>query len=326
MNLKEKRYLPALKNGRFQCYKHDVNQGFLWATASMLVRSAISRVNPFNRQQVSWYNPEPPVMRSQELVITWIGHSTILIQVNGLNILTDPIYGNASLLYPRIIKPGIAFKQLPPIDLVLLSHNHPDHMEASTITLLAKQHKAHFFVPRGDKQWFIRHSIAERVTEFMWWQKQVVNDRNNRISCTFLPAIHWTQRTPFDRNKSLWGSWMITTQNITIYFAGDTAYGEHFAVIAQEFPQIDVALLPIGPCEPREFMKHSHMNAQEAGQALIMLGARHCFPIHWGTFHFGNEPASLPLDRLKSWWLDQQNLTAKLCIPQAGKKHINFYV
>ena len=297
---------------------HEVKEGFLFDTASLLFKSFASRLNPWKKEFVDWYSPEVSVKRSQELVITWVGHATVLIQVAGLNILTDPIFGNSSMLYPRIIKPGISFERLPPIDLVLISHNHMDHMEGSSLRALARHAGIQFLVPQGDKAWFDRRCITA-VNECMWWESHILSKA--LITCTFLPAVHWTQRQVFDRNRSLWGSWMIQCGDRCIYFAGDTAYGPHFQAIATEFPSIDVAILPIGPCEPRESMKHAHMDTEEAMKAFEILKAKHFIPIHWGTFHFGNEPARLPIDRLMQGWR-QVNLETKaiLHVPKAGQK------
>jgi len=315
MDNKNNKYVPAKKDGRFECSVHEVKEGFFWATALSLIKSTIKRFRV--HEQIDWLIPENPVERSQDLAITWIGHSTVLIQVDGLNILTDPIFGAASVLFPRIIKPGIKLEQLPPIDAVLISHNHYDHMEASAIAYLAKKNPSiKFLVPQGDKAWFLKRGIRN-VFEFLWWEGHTVADK---ATCTFLPAIHWTQRRLRDRNKSLWGSWMIEVAGKRVYFGGDTAFGDHFKIIAQEYSSIDLAILPISPCEPRESMKHAHIDAQEAIQAFIALGAKQFIPIHWGTFRFGNEPAHLAIDRLVYGWCENQLDEAKLVIPQAGKR------
>jgi L-ascorbate metabolism protein UlaG (beta-lactamase superfamily) len=315
MDNKNNRYVPAKKSGRFECSVHEVKEGFFWATAFSLVKSTINRFRV--REQVDWLIPENPVERSQELAVTWIGHSTVLIQAGDVNILTDPIFGAASVLFPRVIKPGIRLEQLPLIDVVLISHNHYDHMEASAITYLAKKNPSiKFLVPQGDKAWFLKRGIRN-VFECLWWEGHTMGDK---ATCTFLPAIHWTQRRLRDRNKSLWGSWMIEVAGKTVYFGGDTAFGEHFNTIAKEYPSIDLAILPISPCEPRESMKHAHMDALEAIQAFVALGAHQFIPIHWGTFRFGNESAHSAIDRLVLGWCKNQLDEAKLVIPKAGKR------
>jgi N-acyl-phosphatidylethanolamine-hydrolysing phospholipase D len=146
---------------------------------------------------------------------------------------------------------------------------------------------------------YLKRTIQDLVVEHTWWQKYTM--LNQSITCTFLPASHWSQRGFFDKNKSLWGGWMIMSKDYCIYFAGDTAYDDHFVNIAQQFTDIDIALLPIGPCEPRKWIQHSHMNALEAGQAFIDLKARHFIPMHWGTFYFGVDAFDAPMQQLKQW-------------------------
>jgi L-ascorbate metabolism protein UlaG (beta-lactamase superfamily) len=316
MNDKLNKYVPAKRDGRFQCHVHEVKHGFLWDTARSLIKSTWARLCTSKKGVVDWYAPVQPVVRSQELRITWIGHATVLIQVAGYNILTDPIFGASSPLYPRVIKPGINFDSLPPIDLVIISHNHYDHMEAKSIRKLSKNNPdIKFFVPQGDKSWFDKRGI-ESATECLWWESYKFSQT---LSCTFLPAVHWTQRSVFDRNRSLWGSWMIQAAGRTIYFGGDTAFGTHFSTIANHFVSIDLAILPIGPCEPREAMKHAHMDTYEAIKAYKMLNAKYFFPIHWGTFRFGDELPRLPIDRLQQQWQQFGMGQAQLIVPKAGQ-------
>jgi L-ascorbate metabolism protein UlaG (beta-lactamase superfamily) len=315
---KEKRYVPAKRDGRFECQVHEVKHGFLWDTATSLLKSSWAHLCACKKDiTIDWYSPVAPVERSQELRVTWIGHATVLVQVAGLNILTDPIFGASSILYPRVIKPGIALKDLPPIDLVLVSHSHYDHMESKSVRALYKKNPhITFLVPQGNKAWFEKRSIAP-VVESVWWDTYT---KDSNISCTFLPAVHWTQRGLFDRNRSLWGSWMIEVAGVTVYFGGDTAFGPHFATIANEFNSIDLAILPIGPCEPRDAMKHAHMDSNDAIQACKILKANNFFPIHWGTFRFGDELPRLPIDRLQQQWEQlAMKKEASLVIPKAGQ-------
>jgi len=322
MKQEKQRYLPALRAGRFFGSFHDVQEGYLLRTASMLLQSVIYRYFAQHSQSVDWVHHEEPVQRSDEPIITWIGHSTFLIQIGGINILTDPIFGNASFLYPRIIPPGISIAQLPPIDIILISHNHPDHMDAKSLEEIQKRFNAMtVLVPHGDKQWF--HSRGYKtIYEHSWWDHRDLTIDGKIIKFIFLPAAHWTQRGFFDRNKSLWGSWMIQCNNKCIYFAGDSAYGCHFAQIGREFDDIDVGIMPIAPCEPRDWMKAAHMDAAEAACAFIELNAHRFFPMHWGTFHFGHEPADLPILRLRQWWQDNEECTKnkKLYLPKIGQK------
>ncbi len=159
-------------------------------------------------------------------------------------------------------------------------------------------------VPMGDKEWFDRHLFA-KVSEHMWWD-EIIDDQQEDLKFTFLPANHWSQRTLFDKNRSLWGSWMLQVQNFKLYFAGDTSWGSHFEQIGNAFKNIDVALLPIAPGEPRSWMKSSHINAAEAVQAFIKLKAKMFIPMHWGTYHLGFDDFYAPIILLKQSWHDMK--------------------
>ena len=234
---------------------------------------------------------------SSDNSITWIGHSSFLIHLENKNILTDPIFGSPSFLFPRIIKPGIFFNQLPKIDYVLLSHNHWDHMSPKCLRQIYELFPSVLFlIPQGDGRWFKKWALPFR--EFSWGDSFV----SNSLKLTFLTSHHWSQRSVFDQNKSLWGSWMIEGFEKKIYFGGDTAYGDHFKAIAKKFYNIDIALLPVGPCEPRRWMRKSHMNSEDAVQAFQDLQAKAFIPMHWGTFHFGTDNFDTPIKLLKSVW------------------------
>jgi L-ascorbate metabolism protein UlaG (beta-lactamase superfamily) len=251
--------------------------------------------------------------------IIWIGHSTFLIQLDGITILTDPIFGDASPLFKRIFPPSIALNQLMPIDYILISHNHRDHMDAESLLQL-RHHNSHILVPHGDKRWFVRRGFR-LVEEKIWWESSTFKRSDGDLKFTFLPAHHWSQRSLFDRNKSLWGSWMIEYKGSTIYFAGDTAYAAHFSKIRTQFPSIDIALMPIGPCEPHTAMKAAHINAEQAGEAFIELGAKIFIPMHWGTFYFGMDSFSYPVEQLRLWWNNQNSVTKdQLAILKLGQQ------
>jgi len=265
----------------------------------MLLVSRIRRLLTHTNYQ-EWYAPEAVVHRSIEPKITWIGHASFLVQVGGINILLDPLFGTPSFLFNRLLPPGITADKLPPIDAVLLSHNHYDHMDTASLMRIKAENSSTFFVPRGDGAWF-RSQDFKSVHEYEWWQSGLV-DPNGWVRVTFLPAHHWSARSLFDTNRSLWGSWMIEYNGYKIYFAGDTAWDDHFEHIKDAFGPIDVALLPIGPCEPHKWMLSSHLNAEQAGQAAVVLNARHSIAMHWGTFGFGVDHFTLPVKRIKTWW------------------------
>lgn len=272
----------------------------------LLSDGLINRIRYMRHNPAQWSEQTVPPARSMKLLITWIGHSTFLIQVGGYNILTDPIFGSPTFLFPRLAAPGISFDQLPPIDIVMISHNHYDHMHGPTLKKLKKHHNPLFLVPEGDKRWFDMRRF-KRCKEFSWWGQHRLCD----MRFTFLPAHHWSQRGLFDRNRSLWGSWMLETKDTTLYFAGDTAYSNHFTEIKKTFANIDIALMPIGPCEPHDHMKECHVDADQACEAFLDLGAKRFIPMHWGTFFFGTDTYDLPILRLQGWWDEKKQAVLK---------------
>lgn len=319
----QKKY-PLLENNRFVNYPGEKSHSFFWKSVCMYVRSFIARYRHKNNEQQrisAWHNASTAALLSGPLRATWIGHATFLIQIENFNVLTDPVFGNLSVLFKRTMAPGIELEKLPAIDAVVISHNHRDHLDEFSLSEILKRNPAcQFFVPHGDKGWFMRRGIMH-VTECMWWDTESIFKNNQKLTLQFLPAYHWSQRGLFDRNKSLWGSWLIQTSDQTVYFGGDTAYGSHFKNIAAYVPHIDLALLPIGPCEPYEWMKFSHMNAEEAGKAFLDLQARAVMPMHWGTYRFGTDSIFAPLDRFTAWWQKHERElgASRLYAPACGK-------
>lgn len=311
---------PHRTKNRFYNMPGERLKNVFWQSIYMYIQSYAQRIAARIRFKNSDYalinHPEPYTFQQADHV-TWIGHATFLIHVSGYTILTDPIFGDLTFLLQRSSAPGIPFPELPHIDIVVLSHNHRDHMDGNTLHALYSQTKCHFYVPFGDKAWFDARGMGDRVTECTWWQE--INHQG--LPMTFLPAWHWSQRGLFDRNKSLWGSWMIDDR---IYFAGDTAYSNHFKEIAQHFPSIEVALLPIGPCEPRAWMRATHMDAADAGKAFLDLKAQTFIPMHWGTYGFGIDDLMLPVTRLKQWWPEQKFETSQrvLAILACGQSYM----
>lgn len=318
----DRRIYPHRHQGRFYNYPHEIPEGFLLRSLYIYFKSFINRCF-HHPKEVDWYVKSTIVQKSFHPVITWIGHSTFLIQIAGCNILTDPIFGDATSLFPRILRPGIDLTALPSIDYVLISHNHLDHMDAPALHMIKELHPAcRYLVPLGDKYWFDRRGFTG-VTEYTWWQSDSFKLGAHNIVFTFLPAFHWSQRGIFDKNKSLWGSWMIEVNGKKIYFAGDTAYARHFTAIGREFGNIDYAIMPIGPCEPHKWMKFSHTNAHEAVQGFLELGATHFIPMHWGTFYFGTDTFDTPLRLLQKAWQEKveqkQLLSEQLHVMRIGQ-------
>jgi len=276
----------------------------------------------------AWSAREKPQERSVEPIVTWIGHASFLVQCNNCNILTDPVFGSLSLLYPRSTAPGIALADLPPIHAVVISHNHMDHMDEASLLALEAGNAPHFLVPRGTAAWFVSRGCASaRVHELDWHDKIMLRKHDGSVSCTFLPAVHWCHRVDWGwrgvafcgMNTSLWGSWLFETGNLKLYFAGDSAVGKHFAQIGAHYGPIDVALMPIGPNEPRDLMKDSHLSAEEAVDAFLALGARIFIPMHWGTFRLGTDAFDDPIIRLTTYWQNKDMTTKELCLLKIGQ-------
>jgi L-ascorbate metabolism protein UlaG (beta-lactamase superfamily) len=294
---------PYKYKNRFYNHKNEKTEKWLLPSLFMLIKRAT--INRFSGQDLmnEWLVEPSYLPTSQAPVIYWLGHATFLIQIAGVNILTDPVFDDLSFLFPRLVPKSPILEKLPRIDIVLISHNHRDHMDESALQAL-RSHNSIFLVPEGDKKWFTLRSISN-TEQFTWNNRYSYKD----LQITFLPAYHWSQRGLFDRNRSLWGSWMLESPQFgRVYFAGDTAYYQHFKYIAEQFSSIDVALMPIGPCEPRKFMKQTHLSAEEAGQAFLELGARHFVPMHWGTYPFGVDKALDPVERLIRWWNQNKEL------------------
>ncbi|MFC1894400.1 MBL fold metallo-hydrolase [Candidatus Dependentiae bacterium] len=250
-----------------------------------------------------WLYVQPTIPKSHKPKITWIGQSTFLIQFGNVNILTDPVFSNINPIFPRNFVPGISLNKLPKIDYIIISHNHADHMDKNCLLYLKAQ-QPKILVPKGDKAWFDYHGF-ENTQEMDWWQNY--NSKTN-IKFRFLPAIHWSGYNIFRINKAMWGSWMLEFNNYKIYFAGDTAYAKHFCEISKEHPNIDIAMLPIGPENPRNLVKQSHMDSKEAVNAFIDLKAKHFIPMHWGTFRIDSDKFYDPIRNLEKNWDNKKDL------------------
>ncbi len=234
--------------------------------------------------------------------ITWIGHATLLLQTNGLNILTDPhLTSRASPVSfagpKRVVAPALDFATLPHIDAVLISHNHYDHLDLDTVVGLNRQAGAPplFLVPLGLKAWFKEQGI-DNVEEYDWWEKI------ERLGIHFylVPVQHWSRRTLTDRNQSLWGGWVVEAADFRFMFCGDTGYSNDFKDIGKRFGSFDLAAIPIGAYEPRWFMKGQHVNPDEAVMIHRDLNARQSIAMHWGTFVLTDELLTDPPQQLES--------------------------
>jgi len=244
--------------------------------------------------------PRPsPARGTASAVVTFIGHATFLIQTAAGNILTDPMYsehaGPWNRLGPRRVRPpAIAFDALPPISIVLLSHNHYDHCDLRTLGMLAKRFDPLVVTPLGNGR-LARAAGIGRVEELDWWQSA----QGSSVPITLTPAHHFSARGLFDRNRALWGGFLLSVDPARLYFAGDTAYAPFFHEIPRRLGPIDLALLPIGAYEPRWFMQSVHMNPAEAVQAHLDLGATESIAMHFGTFQLTAEGIDEPARALE---------------------------
>ena len=245
------------------------------------------------------YNDGSLLKENKDYTATWIGHSTVLIQMEGKNILTDPVWSNRVGPFKwagstRVTEPGLSIEKLPLIDFVLISHNHYDHLDESSIEkIVDKNPNVKFFVPLRVRDWFEERGIRN-VEELDWWEGTTFNGL--KIICT--PAQHWSSRSPWDRCLTLWGGFWIKTATGSVWFAGDTGWGPHFAEVRSHLGAPALALLPIGAYEPRWFMAPVHMNPDEAVRAHLAVGARQSLAMHHGTFRLTDEGIDAPVNDL----------------------------
>ena len=264
---------------------------------------------PKNRYRFPAVKPDLARLQANrsETTATWIGHATVLIQLAGVNILTDPHLTEraspVSFAGPkRFVPPALTFDELPHIDMVVISHNHYDHLDLTTVQRLAQQRggSPRYFVPLGNKAWFAEQGISD-VVEMDWWDRQSFRG----LEVTFTPVQHWSARGLTDRFQTLWGGWhvrmaggAIGTPPFSFFFAGDTGYSKDFADIAGRLGAVDFAMIPIGAYEPRWFMGPQHVDPAESVKIHHDLKARTSLGIHWGTFELTDEPLDEPPERL----------------------------
>ncbi len=237
-----------------------------------------------------------PRAAATDVIVTWVGHATFIVQIGGLTVLTDPVWSRKIPgVRQRLTPPGVAWSDLPKIDAVVISHNHYDHLDAATVRRLPKD--TAIFVPAKVASWFTRRGFRN-VTELDWWESAEIGG----VTFDFVPAHHWSRRTLWDTCRTLWGGWVLGWGDRRVYFAGDTAYGERFAQIGERYPGIDLALMPVGAYEPRWFMKVTHVDPAQAVQACVDVGARRMATMHWGTFVLSAEPLLGPVREAREAW------------------------
>ena len=286
---------PHHIDGGFRNPSPDYRRADGWTRFSFLSRrvwqSIVSR-RAFTAPRAEASRRGP--VSAQDAVVTWVGHATVLVELDGVTVLTDPQWSDRasplSWMGPRRLSPpGIPFDDLPRIDVVLISHDHYDHLDLPTVRRLAQVHAPLFLVPLGMKAWFEANGIA-RAEELDWWQSREY--RGLRFVCT--PTQHFAQRSLWDQNRRLWGSWAVVGRERRFYFSGDTGYFAGFKAIGERLGPFDLAAIAIGAYLPRPMMHPHHVSPEEAVQALGDLRGRALLGIHWGTFDLADEPLDEP--------------------------------
>ncbi len=257
-----------------------------------LIRWRFSRTAPVEENFTPLKNSLKPakINISNDVSLSFVGHATFLLQANGLNVLTDPIWSDRcsplSFLGPkRLQEPGIAFENLPKIDIVLISHNHYDHLDLPTLKRLWLRDRPTFIVPLKNKALLASEGITN-IIELDWWES---TQAKSDVKITAVPAQHWSGRWIIDRNEALWAGFVISFDKKNIFFAGDTGFGPHFIKIKEKFVTFELALIPIGAYLPLWFMREHHLSPSDAIVVADIMGALQNIPMHFGTFSLGDD-------------------------------------
>jgi L-ascorbate metabolism protein UlaG (beta-lactamase superfamily) len=251
----------------------------------------------------------PPLRFDKDGIrVTLIGHSSVLIQVAGLNLITDPVLDDQVSLLGGVLKvdavtaPGVAFDDLPPIDLVLISHDHADHLDKDSLLRLWRRDQPLILTPLGVDTRLRRWQADINALALDWWEHHLLEktEKQPELRLTLVPARHWSGRGVFDHNRSLWGGWIIESTEGTVYFAGDTGYAPALMQqLAARFSPIRLALLPIGGYQPEWLMEHQNLSPAQAVAHHFQLGATRSMAMHYGRFALTDEPFLDPVEQLK---------------------------
>lgn len=321
---------------------HRAGRGFRnpWPDAEPRGLGDVLRWSLQRRRQNLASDPEPgtfPMAQpmfsrraaDDELSVTWVGHSTALLQVGAINVLTDPIWSERASPVQfagprRLVAAAVDLDALPPLDVVLISHNHYDHLDKATVRGIARRMPdAQWLAPLGLARLLHRWG-ARQVRELDWWEEARLATPRGDVHVAAAPAQHFSARGLGDRGRTLWCSWFVDAGSARTFFAGDTAYHPEFAQIARRYAPFDLLMLPIGAYEPRWFMRSVHMNPPEAMRAYGELSSMQeerpaLLPIHWGTFRLTDEPMAEPPDWTRRLWREAGYDASKLWLLRHGE-------
>jgi N-acyl-phosphatidylethanolamine-hydrolysing phospholipase D len=314
----EKLYAPHFKNGRYFNPWMPSKNGRFWK----FLKWRLSGKGHYTDEEMTFKPDIDPNLSNRIKAlsnvdfISWIGHNTFLIRIQGEYWLTDPIFSKRAFIPKRVTPPAITSDELKEITdrvNVIISHNHYDHLDAKTIRSLPE--KSHIFVPKGLKG-YISSIKSCHIEELDWWEGL---DLKGGIKLVCLPAQHWSRRIGQPVNSTLWASFMLLSPRANIYFGGDSGYFAGYKEIGRQFSDITYALIPLTAYHPRWFMHYAHMNAKESIDAFRELGARYFIPTQWGTFNLGGNPPGYPALDLKRL-IKEMNLDAsKFLIMDIGE-------
>ena len=243
--------------------------------------------------------PPPARVAGGDLRVTFVNHATVLVQMDGLNVLTDPIWSDRQGPFIGVARhrpPGIRFEDLPPIDVVLVSHDHHDHMDLPTLRRLAERNSPRIYVGLGNAAFLQKNGVPGGV-DLDWWQSTQITPS---VTVTATLARHMSGRGAFDQDHRLWCGFVVEGPSGSVYFAGDTGWGTHFTEISRRFPDLRLAILPIGGFTPQWYMREQHLGPADAVTAHRALGASTSLPMHFGTFPNGDDAETEPVSTLRA--------------------------
>jgi len=293
-----------------------------WRWTRFLRSRPSAEVNPFPLAQT---DREFLKTNRARTTLTWIGHATLLLQLNGKNIVTDPHFSKRASPVQwagpnRVVPPALAIQDLPPIDVVVISHNHYDSLDKNSIISLLNREGGRdtlFFVPLGLSTWFKKLG-ASRIFELDWWDQREAKS----LKLIAVPVQHWSLRIFMARNTSLWAGWIIQSKDFSFLFVGDSGYTPVFKEIGQKLGPFDLSAIPMGAYEPRWFMRSHHMNPDEAVQVHLDVRSKKSVAMHWGTFILTDEPLDEPPDELRAALKKMQIAPDEFLLLQHGESII----